>query len=109
MDKLVNLAADLSSLEDVQLKVWVPRPTELALEDLVLDVMKRARELGDVSRGEVVSALILEARSRTDIHALVQRYRKAKVHEIWPGDGRSEGRKVLPARKLGRPTRRIET
>lgn len=103
----VNLAAELATLPDVQVKVLAPRPVEVGLEQLVADVMERARELREVTRGEVVGALLLGAgRDAFDLVDLVVAYRRAKVYELLPGETRTAGRTTLPPRRPGRPRRR---
>jgi hypothetical protein len=103
----VDLAADLATLKNVQLKVLAPRPVDVGLELLVADLMKRARELKDVSRGEVVGALVLAAaRDYSALAELVVSYRRAKVHELLPDEKRQSGTRMLPPRTPGRPKRR---
>lgn len=103
----VDLAADLAGLANVQLKVLAPRPVDVGLELLVADLMKRARELRDVSRGEVVGALLrAAARDPSALPELVLSYRKAKVHELLLDEKRQSGRRTLPPRTPGRPKRR---
>ncbi len=106
-NEVVDLAADLSTLELVQVKVGLPRPVEMGLEQLVLDLMARARELGDVSRGELVGALLLPAvRLPDELPQLVEKFRNAKVHEALPSAPATSGTIGIPPRPLGRPARR---
>lgn len=101
-----DLGALLRSLDSVQLKVYVPRPVEIGLEDLVVDVMRQAPELGDVSRGDLVGALVQRAiETRDDLSGLVERYRNAKIHELLPSERRKRGPFDPPARARGRPAR----
>jgi hypothetical protein len=106
-EEVVDLAADLSTLELVQVKVGLPRPVEMGLEQLVIDLMSRARELGDVSRGELVGALLLPAvRQPERLPRLVEEFRNAKVHEALPNAQATSGTIGIPPRALGRPARR---
>lgn len=103
----VNLAANLTTLGDVQLKVLVPRPVEAGLELLLNDLMERVREFGGVTRGELVGALVLNAvRDPLALPPLVAAYRGAKVHELLLGEHRTAGTRSLPPRRRGRPRRR---
>src|SRR5437667_334832 len=49
----------LSDLELVPTKVHVSQPIEMRLEAMVVDLMRRARDLGEITRGEVVGTLVL--------------------------------------------------
>lgn len=103
----VDLAADLAKLDHVQLKVLAPRPVEVGLELLLTDLMQRVRQLKEVTRGELVGALVLGAvRDPAALPQLVAAYRDAKVHELFPGERRRAGRRTLPPRIPGRPRRR---
>ena len=103
----VNLADEVATLPDVQLKVMAPRPVDVGLEQLVSDVMERARELREVTRGEIVGALLLgAARDASQLVDLVVAYRRARIHEVLPRELRTSGRVTLPPRRLGRPSRR---
>jgi hypothetical protein len=94
-------------LELVQVKVGLPRPVEMGLEQLVVDLMAGARELGDVTRGEVVGALLLPAvREPAQLLHLVQSFRNAKVHEALPNVTEMAGTMDIPPRARGRPARR---
>jgi hypothetical protein len=107
MAERVNLAADLASLDDVQVKVLAPRPVEVGLELLLGDLMGRVRALKEVTRGELVGALVLGAvRDAAALPELVSAYRTAKVHELFPGETRQTGTRTLPPRLPGRPRRR---
>jgi hypothetical protein len=106
MAKRVDLAADLASLDEVQVKVLAPRPVELGLELLLGDLMGRMRTLKEVTRGELVGALVLKAvREPAELPDLVVAYRTAKVHEVFLGEKRQEGTRTLPPRLRGRPRR----
>jgi hypothetical protein len=103
----VDLGADLATLDDVQLKLLAPRPVEVGLELLLTDLMQRVRLLKEVTRGELVGALVLGAvRDPGALPELVAAYRDAKVHEFFPGERRRAGTRALPPRVLGRPRRR---
>lgn len=103
----VNLAADLATLDDVQLKVLAPRPVEVGLELLLTDLMQRVRQLKEVTRGELVGALVLGAvRDSAALPELVAAYRDAKVYELFADERRRAGRRTLPPRIPGRPRRR---
>jgi hypothetical protein len=107
MAERVDLAADLASLDDVQVKVLAPRPVEVGLELLLGDLMSRVRTLKEVTRGELVGALVLGAvRKPAALPDLVAAYRTAKVHELLPGEKRRTGTRTLPPRLPGRPRRR---
>jgi hypothetical protein len=107
MPERVNLAADLGSLDNVQVKVLAPRPVEVGLELLLGDLMGRVRALKEVTRGELVGALVLGAvRDPAALPELVSAYRDAKVHELFPGETRQAGTRTLPPRVPGRPRRR---
>lgn len=107
MAERINLAADLASLDDVQVKVLAPRPVEVGLELLLSDLMGRVRALNEVTRGELVGALVLSAvRDPSALPELVHTYRAAKVHELFPGETRRSGTRALPPRTRGRPRRR---
>jgi hypothetical protein len=74
---------------------------------LLTDLMQRVRQLKEVTRGELVGALVLGAiRDPDALPELVAAYRDAKVHECFPDEGRRIGRRALPPRVLGRPRRR---
>jgi hypothetical protein len=103
----VGLNAELGTLELVQVKVRLPRPVEMGLEQLVRDLMARARELGDVTRGELVGALLLPVvRDPSELRQLITRYRNAKVHEALPNVTVTSGTIDVPPRLGGRPSRR---
>lgn len=103
----VDLGAPLVSLDLVPVKVGLPRPAELALEQLVVDLMARARELGKVSRGELVGALLLRAlERRDDLPRDLQEFRRAEVHEILLNKPGTSGLMEIPPRMRGRPRRR---
>lgn len=107
MAERVNLADDLASLDNVQVKVLAPRPVEVGLELLLGDLMGRVRPLKEVTRGELVGALVLGAmRDPAGLPELVSSYRTAKVHELFPGETRRSGTRTLPPRVPGRPRRR---
>jgi hypothetical protein len=86
--------------------VALPRPAEMGLEELVLDLLQRKPQLGDSSRGEVLGALILDAAQRpARLPGLVERYRDARVHQILPSQTKTTGTISAPPRRLGRPRR----
>jgi hypothetical protein len=106
-NEVVDLAAELATLELVQVKVGLPRPVEMGLEQLVVDLMARAHELGDVTRGELLGALLLPTvREPADLPRLVETFRNAKVHEALPHVTATEGTIDVPPRAPGRPARR---
>lgn len=96
----------LAQLPLVDTKVQISRPVEVALESLVTTLMQRARELGQISRGEVVGALVVAAqRDLGTTERQLRLYRVAVVGDaLAVGDGSDEV--VLPPRLRGRPVRR---
>jgi hypothetical protein len=93
----------LANLPLVATKVHVSEPVEMRLESLVGDLMKRARDLGLITRGEVVGTLLL---SRTADDTLVDQLRYYRDGAT-AGDA-VPGRKMItpPPRQRGRPRRR---
>jgi len=57
--------------------VHVPRPVEMRLEAFVADLMDRARDLGQVTRGEVVGTLLLAREVDDNLVATLRFYRAA--------------------------------
>jgi hypothetical protein len=98
----VSSAVPLAELELVPTKLHMPRPVEMRLEEMVSDLMKRARDLGDVNRGELVGSLLLASAVDETLAEAVRGYRRATVADALPGR-----RKItLPPRQRGRPSRR---
>lgn len=93
----------LADLELVPTKVHVSQPIEMRLEGMVSELMTRARDLGQVTRGEVVGTLILGRDVDDALVAELRRYRDAAT----AGDA-LPGRTTinLPPRRRGRPRRR---
>lgn len=93
----------LSDLDLVPTKVLVSQPIEMRLEAMVVDLMRRARDLGEIRRGEVVGTLLL---GRHVDEALVRELRRYRASAT-AGDA-VPGRKsiALPPRRRGRPSRR---
>ena len=93
----------LSDLELVPSKVHVSQPIEMRLEKVVVDLMKRARDLGEITRGEVVGTLVLGRDVDDALVVELRRYRESAT----AGDA-VPGRKTipLPPRRRGRPSRR---
>ena len=75
----------------------------MRLEEMVRDLMKRARDLGAVSRGELIGGLLLSSDVDDALAEAVRAYRKATVGDVLPGRERI----TLPARRRGRPLRRV--
>ena len=93
----------LSDLELVPTKVLVSQPIEMRLEAMVLDLMRRARDLGDISRGEVVGTLLLMRDVDEALVAQLRRYRDSAT----AGDAVPASMMIaLPPRRRGRPRRR---
>ncbi len=92
----------LSDLELVPTKVHVSQPIEMRLEAMIVDLMRRARDLGEITRGEVVGTLVLGRDVDDALVAELRRYRDAAT----VGDA-VDGQKTvtLPARARGRPRR----
>jgi hypothetical protein len=94
----------LSELELVSTKVQISQPIEMRLEQMVLETMRRARDLGDVTRGEIVGAMILNRTVDDELVAEVRRYRdRATVGDAVGGPETL----TLPQRTRGRPKRRV--
>jgi hypothetical protein len=92
----------LSTLDLVPTKVHVSQPIEMRLEAMVVDLMRWARDLGEVTRGELVGTLVLGRNVDEALIAELRRYRNAAT----VGDAVDGGRTVtLPARTRGRPHR----
>jgi hypothetical protein len=84
------------------MKVHVSRPVEMRLEAMVSDLMRRAKDLGDVTRGEVVGTLLLSRAADDDLVNDLRSYREATAGEALPGANQI----ALPPRRRGRPRRR---
>jgi hypothetical protein len=93
----------LADMPLVPTKVHISQPVEMRLESMVVDLMRRARDLGEVTRGEVVGTLLLGRFVDDDLVAELRRYRDGAT----AGDA-MPGRKTitLPLRQRGRPSRR---
>jgi hypothetical protein len=92
-------ATPLAALPLVPTKVHLPRPVEMRLEGLVSQLMEQARDLGQVSRGDVVGALLLAREGDAELVADLRRYRGASAGDALPGRGQLR----LPPRRRGRP------
>jgi hypothetical protein len=93
----------LSDLELVPTKVYVSQPIEIRLEAMVGDLMRRARDLGEITRGEVVGTLLLARDVDDALVTELRRYRDAATAgDAVPGRNRI----ALPPRRRGRPSRR---
>jgi hypothetical protein len=79
----------------------MPRPVEMRLELLVEGLMKRARDLGQVTRGDVVGTLLLTREADDELVTDLGRYRDAVVGDALPGRRQI----TLPPRRRGRPPR----
>jgi hypothetical protein len=97
--RTVSASRLLATLPLVPTKVHLPRPVEMRLEELVADLMERARDLGQVTRGEVVGTLLLTRVADDALVAELRRYRDASVGDALPG----RPRVTLPPRRRGRP------
>jgi hypothetical protein len=94
----------LRQLDLVPLKVQVSQPIEIRLEAMVIDLMRRAADLGEVTRGEVVGVLVLNRDVDETLVAELRRYRdRATAGDAVPGAQTV----ALPARPRGRPSRRV--
>ena len=93
----------LSDLELVASKIHVSQPVEMRLEAMVVDLMRRARDLGDITRGELIGTLVLGCEVDDALVAELRSYRESAT----AGDA-VPGRKTiaLPPRRRGRPSRR---
>jgi hypothetical protein len=92
----------LSDLELVPTKVHVSQPIEMRLEAMVVDLMRRARDLGEITRGEVVGTLLLARDVDDALVTELRRYRDAAT----AGDAVPGGKTIsLPPRRRGRPSR----
>lgn len=93
----------LADLPLVPTKVHVTQPVEMRLESMVVELMRRARDLGEITRGEVVGTLLLAREVDEELVAELRRYRDAAT----AGDA-VPGPKMIafPARHRGRPVRR---
>ena len=89
----------LATLPLVPTKVHLPRPVEMRLEELTADLMERARDLGQVTRGEVVGTLLLARDADEAFVDELRRYRDASVGDVLRGRRRVS----LPPRRRGRP------
>lgn len=94
----------LSELELVPTKVHVSKPIEMRLEEMVVETMRRARDLGEVTRGEVVGTLILNRNVDDLLIEQLRRYRdSATAGDAVPGATTI----TLRPRERGRPIRRV--
>jgi hypothetical protein len=92
----------LSDLELVPTKVHITQPIEMRLESMVVELMRRARDLGEVTRGEVVGTLVLGRDVDEVLVKELRRYRAA----VTVGDAVPGGSTItLPPRRRGRPSR----
>jgi hypothetical protein len=74
----------------------------MRLETMVIDLMKRARDLGEVTRGEVVGTVLLARDVDDTLVAELRRYRDtATAGDAVPGPKTI----ALSARRRGRPSR----
>ena len=71
----------------------------MRLEEMTAALMERARELGQVTRGEVVGSLLLRREPDEQLVADLRRYREATAGEALPGRAQI----TLPPRRRGRP------
>ena len=94
----------LSDLDPVPVKVAVAQPIEMRLEAMVVELMRHARDLGEITRGQVVGTLVL---NRNVDDALVDQLRHYR-DSATAGDA-VPGRKTipLPPGRRGRPRRRV--
>jgi hypothetical protein len=77
------------------------------LDQLLHVLLDKARELGDVTHGELVAALIHTAPTDVaDLSTRVTTYRWAKVHSTLLDAKRRTGSYRMPPRKIGRPRTR---
>jgi hypothetical protein len=94
----------LCELELVPTKVHVSQPVEMRLEAMVVDVMRRARDLGEVTRGEIVGTLVLNRDVDAVLVEQLRHYRaRATAGDAVPGTSTI----TLPPRQQGRPVRRV--
>ena len=100
----VELSDYVRDLATYQMRCLVPPPVAVRVDQLVADLMRRVRDLGDVSHGELVAALIQTA-APDDLDAKVLAYRNARVHEALLDASATTGLHPIPAKKLGRPKR----
>jgi hypothetical protein len=93
----------LAELPLVATKVHVSQPVEMRLEAMVVDLMKRARDLGEITRGEVVGTLLLARDVDDSLVSELRRYRDG----VTAGDAVPGRNSIsLPPRRRGRPRRR---
>jgi hypothetical protein len=97
----IPAATKLADLPLVPTKVHVPRPVEMRLEAMTADLMKRARDLGEVTRGEIVGALLLSHKADASLVDDLRSYRDATAGQAVPGRKRI----TMPVRRRGRPSR----
>lgn len=95
----ISATTPLATLPLVPTKVHLPRPVEMRLEEMVAALMERARDLGHVTRGEVVGSLLLTRRPDDQLVADLRRYRDASARDALPGREQI----TMPARRRGRP------
>lgn len=92
----------LADLPLVPTKIHVTRPVEMRLEAMVVDLMRRARDLGEITRGEVVGTLLLARDVDNDLVGELRRYRDAAT----AGDAVPGSKTItMPPRRRGRPSR----
>jgi len=102
----VELSAYLQDLEPEQFNIRVPLPVGHRADQLVQELLERARALGSVARGELVAALIHDAPSdAAELRGMIERYREARVWETLIGTSRKTGTVVIERRGRGRPRR----
>jgi hypothetical protein len=101
----VELSAHLRSLEKAQMKPRVPPPIIVRVDQLVRLLMERVRALGDVSRDELIAALIHTTEPQTDdLLRRVLAYREADVHHTLLDTKKTRGIYTMPPREQGRPS-----
>jgi hypothetical protein len=98
----IPASTPLAELDPVPTKVHLPRPVEMRLESMVAGLMRRARDLGQVTRGEVVGSLLLTRVVDDDLVADLRSYRDATAGRALPGRKQI----TLSPRPRGRPRRR---
>lgn len=94
----------LSTLELLPVKIQVSQPIEMRLEAMVVELMKRARDLGQITRGELVGTLVL---NREVDDALVRELRSYR-DTASAADAIDGGQTIaMPPRPRGRRSRRV--
>jgi hypothetical protein len=92
----------LAQLPLVPTKIHVAQPVELRLEAMVVELMKRARDLGAITRGEVVGTLLLSRNVDDVLVDELRRYRDSAT----AGDAVPGAKTIALAPRLrGRPSR----